>query len=108
MRYSWSLGPGKAHVQAAAVHQSGARSNLKSNEGGGFDVNSLIGRLRPYSLVDLFAGYDWHNMSFEVFGTNIFDKRNDLSRTLICGLCTNVHVNPGRPRTLGVRVGMKF
>lgn len=107
-RYSWNVGPGKAHVQASAVHQGGARSNLKNDEGGGFDANTMIGRLRPYTLVDLFAGYDWRNMSFELFGTNIFDKRNDLSRGVTCGLCTNVHIVPGRPRTIGIRAGIKF
>ena len=107
-RYSWNLGIGKAHVQAAAVYQSSARAVLKTDEGGGFDSNGMIGRIRPSTLVDLFAGYDWHNMSFELFATNIFDERNDLSRFVVCGLCTNVHVVPGRPRTLGIRSGIKF
>jgi outer membrane receptor protein involved in Fe transport len=107
-RYSWELGVGKAHVQAAAVHQSSARAALKTDEGGGFDSNSLIGKLHPYTLVDLFAGYDWRNMSIELFATNVFDKRDELSRFVVCNLCTAVHVVPGRPRTLGVRAGLKF
>jgi outer membrane receptor protein involved in Fe transport len=62
--------------------------------------------------VDLFAGYDWRNMSFELFATNVFDKRNLLSRFIICGsFCSTdqfVHNVPGRPRTIGIRAGMKF
>ena len=107
-RYSWSLGVGKAHVQAAAVHQTSASAVLKTDEGGGFDSNDLIGRIRPSTLVDLFAGYDWRNMSFELFATNVFDERNDLSRFVVCGLCANVHIVPGRPRTIGVRAGFKY
>ena len=44
-----------------------------------------LGRSQRSTIVDLFAGYDWRNMSFEVFGTNVFDKRNQLSRFIICG-----------------------
>ena len=99
---------GKAHVQAAAVHQTSARAALKTDEGGGFDSNDLIGRIRSSTLVDLYTGYDWRKFSVELFATNVFDERNDLSRFVVCGLCTNVHIVPGRPRTLGVRVGTKF
>ena len=107
-RYSWNMGIGKAHVQAAAVHQTSARAALKTDEGGGFDSNDLLGRIRSSTLVDLYTGYDWRNFSVELFATNVFDERNDLSRFVVCGLCTNVHIVPGRPRTLGVRVGTKF
>ena len=47
-------------------------------------------------------------MSIELFATNVFDERNDLSRFVVCGLCTNVKVVPGRPRTLGLRAGFKY
>ena len=107
-RYSWPMGAGKAHVQAAAVYQTSARAALKTDEGGGFDSNSILGRIRPSTLVDFYAGYDWHNISLELFTTNVFDQRNDLSRFVVCGLCTNVHVVPGRPRTIGVRAGFKL
>ena len=46
--------------------------------------------------------------NLEVFGTNLFDKRNDLSRVTACGSCTRTLVVPGRPRTIGIRAGMKF
>lgn len=107
-RYSWNLGPGRAHVQAAAVHQSSASAALKTDEGGGLNTNDFLGRIRSSTLVDLFAGYDWHNMSLELFAINVFDQRNDLSRFVVCNLCTNVHIVPGRPRALGIRVGFKY
>jgi len=105
-RYSWELGPGKAHAQISAVHQGSAPVALKT------DDLSVLGKLPASTIVDLFAGYDWRNMSFELFGTNVFDTRNQLSRFIICGsFCSSsefIHIVPGRPRTIGLRAGLKF
>ena len=100
------MGPGKAHAQIEIVHQGSAPTALKTED------QAVLKTLPAYTIVDLFAGYDWRNMSFEVFGTNIFDKRNQLSRFIICGAnCSSeefLHIVPGRPRTIGIRAGMKF
>jgi outer membrane receptor protein involved in Fe transport len=101
-RYSWDIGPGKAHVQAGIVHQGPSRSALKVAD------QALTGTLPAYTLVDLFAGYDWGRYSLELFGTNIFDERNQLSRSVGCSICTNIHIVPGRPRTIGLRLGAHF
>ena len=105
-RYSWEVGPGKAHGQIAVVHQGSAPVALKTED------LAVLGKLPSSTIVDLFAGYDWRNMSFELFGTNIFDKRNQLSKFIICGAnCSTsdfLHIVPGRPRTIGIRAGMKF
>jgi outer membrane receptor protein involved in Fe transport len=101
-RYTWNMGPGRAHAQIGVVHQGSARSALRT------DDQALTGTLPAYTLVDLFAGYDWGNYSVELFGTNIFDKRNQLSRSVSCSICTNIHIVPGTPRTIGLRAGMKF
>ncbi|HEX7930723.1 MAG TPA: TonB-dependent receptor, partial [Sphingomicrobium sp.] len=101
-RYTWNVGPGRAHGQVAVVHQGSARSALR------IDDNLLTGTLPSYTLVDLFAGFDWSKYSVELFATNVFDKRNQLSRSVSCSICTNVHIVPGRPRTLGIRLGTKF
>jgi outer membrane receptor protein involved in Fe transport len=105
-RYSWAMGPGKAHAQIGIVHQGSAPTALRTGD------EATLGKIPASTIVDLFAGYDWRNMSFEVFGTNIFDKRNQLSRFIICGSFCNapefIHIVPGRPRTIGLRAGMKF
>ena len=101
-RYTWDVGPGRAHGQISVVHQGSARSALR------IDDNLVTGTLPSYTLVDLFAGFDWSKYSVELFATNVFDKRNQLSRGVSCSICTNVHIVPGRPRTLGIRVGTKF
>jgi outer membrane receptor protein involved in Fe transport len=114
-RYTWDMGPGKAHGQIGIVHQGSAPSALKTAD------QAITGTLPGYTLVDLFAGYDWDKYSFELFATNVFDKRNELSRGTFCAPCSvqenvvgdptglnQVHFWPGRPRTIGLRVGTKF
>jgi outer membrane receptor protein involved in Fe transport len=103
----------KAHVQGSVSYQSSAPSSIRTDfqlVGTGEHVNPNVfqGRIRAATLVDLFVGLDWPRWNLEVFGTNIFDKRNDLSRFTACGSCTRTLVVPGRPRTIGVRAGMKF
>ncbi|GAA4758177.1 TonB-dependent receptor [Sphingomonas daechungensis] len=101
-RYTWDIGPGKAHGQIGLVHQGSARSALRVAD------NLQTGKLRAYTLVDLFAGYEWNKHSIELFATNLFDSRNELSRGVSCSICTNVHIVPGRPRTIGLRLGTRF
>jgi outer membrane receptor protein involved in Fe transport len=108
-RYSWPVGPGKAHVQGSISYQGSASVDIRQDaDGSGTNPNSYLGRLHAATLVDLFAGYDWGKYSFEVFGTNVFDKRNELARFVACSICTRTYVLPGRPRTFGVRAGVKF
>jgi len=127
-RYTWpAWADVKAHVQGAISYQGSAPSSLRTqtqligpdgaavcaaagavNANGFCDPNKLQGKLHAATLVDLFAGLDWPRWNVEIFGTNIFDKRNDLSRFTACGRCTRALVVPGRPRTIGIRAGMKF
>jgi outer membrane receptor protein involved in Fe transport len=101
-RYTWPMWAGRTHVQGALSYQGSAPTDIQPAD------NAVVGRLRAYSLLDLFVGYDWDKYSAELFGTNIFDKRNQLSRFVVCGGCDQVHIVPGRPRTIGLRVGAKF
>ena len=59
-------------------------------------------------MVDTFLGYSWGDYTAELFSTNLFDKRNDLVRFTACGGCTQVRIVPGRPRTIGLRLGARF
>ena len=112
-RYSWVVGTGKAHVQAGITHQTSASADLRKNiDGDGFNPNDSLGRIKGNTLVDAFVGYDWNKISLELFATNIFDERNELSRFVVCGdLCIRpefVKIVPGRPRTIGIRAGTRF
>ena len=110
-RYSWPVSFGRAHVQAGLTHQSSASADIRQNIGDAetvVDPNDFLGRIRASTLVDLFAGFDWRSYNFELFATNIFDQRNELSRLVVCSICTATKIVPGRPRTIGIRLGAKF
>ena len=113
-RYTWpAWADVKAHVQGGLTYSGSAPSSLRTDialvgSGERVDPNDFQGRIRAATLADLFAGLDWPRWSVEAFVTNLFDKRNDLSRTTACGSCTRALVVPGRPRTIGLRVGTKF
>ena len=101
-RYTWSMGAGKSHVQAAVSHQGSALSELRP------DAEAITGKIKASTLLDLFIGYDWSHYSAELFATNVFDTRNQISRFVSCSICDQVHIVPGRPRTIGVRLGYHF
>jgi len=101
-RYSWPMWTGKAHVQGSVSYQGSAPSDIFPSQA------AMIGKIKSSTLVDLFAGYDWGKYDIELYGSNIFDERNELSRFVVCSICTQVKIVPGRPRTFGLRAGMKF
>jgi len=101
-RYQWPVWSGQAHVQGVVAYQGSARSDIDPVQ------NALLGRIKSSTVVDLFLGYDWGKFNLELFGSNIFDERNELSRFVVCSICTQVKIVPGRPRTFGLRAGMKF
>jgi iron complex outermembrane recepter protein len=106
-RYSWPMGSGKAHVQGSISHQSSASADIRQ-DAGGVNPNDILGRIRSSTLVDAFAGYDWGKFTTELFVSNLFDERNELNRFVACSICTRSYILPGRPRTIGIRAGVKF
>jgi iron complex outermembrane receptor protein len=101
-RYTWPVWSGHAHVQGVVAYQGSAPSDLDPAQ------EALLGKIRASTSVDLFTGYDWGNYSLELFGTNVFDTQNEIARLVVCSICTQVKIIPGRPRTIGFRAGMKF
>ncbi|MGH6659191.1 MAG: TonB-dependent receptor [Sphingomicrobium sp.] len=113
-RYSWpAWADVKAHVQAGVAYKGSARATLRSAllQAGTFqlvDPNDYLGRIRSSTVVDAFAGLTWPRWNVEAFVTNIFDSRDEISRGVNCGSCFRTLIVPGRPRTIGLRAGMKF
>jgi outer membrane receptor protein involved in Fe transport len=113
-RYSFpAWGEVKAHVQGGIAYKGSARASLRSLQlqTGTFilvDPNDYLGRIHSSTVVDLFAGLDWPKWNVEAFVTNLFDSRDELSRGTNCGSCTRTLIVPGRPRTIGIRAGVKF
>jgi outer membrane receptor protein involved in Fe transport len=110
-RYAWPVGTGRMHVQGALSYRGSARVDTRRNVGDHetvIDPETYYGRIRSAALFDTFLGYNWGNYTAELFATNLFDKRNDLVRFVACGICTQARVTPGRPRTIGIRLGTRF
>ena len=113
-RYAWPvLVNAKAHVQGGVAYQGSAPASLRTDiqlVGTGEHVNprNFEGKLHAFTLVDFAAGIDWQRFNVEAFVQNVFDERNELSRTVQCGSCTRAYVVPGQPRTIGLRGGIKF
>ena len=101
-RYTWPVWTGHAHVQGSVSYQGSAPSDIFP------DQAKLIGAIRGSTLVDLFLGYDWSRYNAEIFATNVFDERNQISRFVVCSICDQVKIVPGRPRTIGLRLGAHF
>ncbi|HET9337003.1 MAG TPA: TonB-dependent receptor, partial [Sphingomicrobium sp.] len=111
-RYAWPVGPGRAHVQGSIAYQGSAAADLRQDIEMDPDVvlnpNDFLGRIKSSTLIDVFAGYDWQKHSVELFVTNLFDERNELSRFVVCSICTQTKILSGRPRTIGLRLGTRF
>jgi iron complex outermembrane receptor protein len=111
-RYTWPVSIGRAHVQAGIAHQSSASADLRQAVeaplGVIFNPNDFLGRIKSSTLVDLYTGFDWSRYSIELYASNIFDQRNELSRFVVCSICTSTKIVPGTPRTVGLRLGAKF
>ena len=117
-RYAWPMWTGRAHVQGAIAYQGSASVDIRQNIGPvladplaiPINPNDATGRIKSSTLVDLYAGYDWDKYSLELFASNLFDERNELSRFTSCNstYCYRNHIVVGRPRTIGIRVGTRF
>jgi outer membrane receptor protein involved in Fe transport len=101
-RYTWPMWSGHTHVQGVVAYQGSAPADLDPAQ------NELIGNIKGSTLVDLFLGYEWGDYSAELFASNVFDERNQVARLVVCSICTQVKVIPGRPRTIGLRLGAHF
>lgn len=104
-RYTWDIGDNQAYLQASVLHVTDRTTDLREAQ------RELLGKLDPYTLVDLSGGFSRGNWSFDVFLNNVFDERAELARfaqcaTLVCGVQPYTVVS--QPRTIGVRFSQRF
>jgi outer membrane receptor protein involved in Fe transport len=112
-RYAWPIGANKAHVQAGVSYQSSARATLREaiELVGTFEIvdpNDILGRIKSSTVVDVAAGMNFSTFMVEAFAENLFDERTELTRYVACSSCLRSLVVPGRPRTIGFRIGTRF
>jgi len=78
-RDEFELGNYRAHVQAAAVYQGSAWSDLRTAE------RAIAGKQPSYTIFDLAAGIENDSYGLELFVKNVFDERAEVARYLECG-----------------------
>lgn len=114
LRYDGTASGFDWFLQSVLSYQSSAASDLRyaiveAGTGNIVSPAGQLGRLDEYALVDLSGGVKLSRYSFELFVTNVFDERAELSRFAACGSCgQRPYVVYGRPRTFGIRAGTSF
>ncbi len=126
VRYTADMGSGKAYVQANAAYQSAASSDIRTkvfiqplndasvpatvaNPASFYNAAARLGHLPAFATVNLATGIDWDKLNVELFVSNLFDERGQISRFQQCGLCfQRPYIVPSQPRTIGLRAGIKF
>lgn len=133
LRYSADMGSMKPYGQINVAYQSSAASDIRSkvflqppngDPNGYHDPNdpdqqdnpyafynpaASLGRLPEFATVNLAVGADWEKFNLELFVSNLFDVRGQMSRFQECGVCgQRPYIVPINPRTIGLRAGAKF
>ncbi len=103
-RYAFPLGAFEGHAQAAYVFQSSQWPDLRIAQ------RNDLGKQDAYGTGDISAGFGKDNYSWELFVSNVFDKRADSYRFTQCNSCSIVanYAAPVQPRTVGVTFNQKF
>ena len=106
------IGRLEPYFQGNWTYQSSASVQLRVDQSG------IVGVMPPYALVDLRLGATYDKVTAELYLTNAFDRLAQLSRfsqtapTFFNGSAkpvdTQPYIIPAQPRTIGLRVGMRF
>jgi outer membrane receptor protein involved in Fe transport len=113
-RYTVPVGDAKGYAQVGVAHQSSAASDIRTAVFETFSGNvinpaELLGRLEQFSTVSLALGAEFKRYTFEIYASNLFDERGEISRFQACGSCgQRPYIVTITPRTVGVRLGAKF
>ena len=93
-----------AHVQATVSFQSHSQVGLRTAD------KDALGSIPAFATLDLFTGFDYHAVSFELFAKNVLDERGQENRYVACtvGVCNDLYELPIQPRIIGLRLSQKF
>jgi iron complex outermembrane recepter protein len=102
-RYEFEMGEWKPYLQGVLAHSGSAASDLRVNFG------AAQGRLPSWTTVDLAVGASFRQFTTELFMTNVFDERAEITRYVQCGQCLDrPYAVVQRPRAIGLRAGYRF
>ncbi|TLZ48191.1 MAG: TonB-dependent receptor [Gammaproteobacteria bacterium] len=106
------IGKWEPYIQGNWTYQSSASVQLR------VDQSAVVGAMPPYALVDLRMGATADKLTGELYITNLFDRLAQLSRftqtvptlsdTSPRPVDTQPYIIPAQPRTIGLKVAMRF
>jgi len=106
------MGKWEPFVQGAWTYQASSTVQLR------VDQSAVVGAMPAYGLADFRLGGVYDKTTAELYLTNAFDKRAQLSRftqtapTFFNGsptpVDTQAYIVPAVPRTIGIRISQKF
>jgi iron complex outermembrane receptor protein len=103
-RYAFPLGGFEAYTQGAFVYQSSQWDDLRIVQ------REQIGEQPAFGTLDLAFGLGQKSYAFDLFVTNVFDKRGEVFRFNQCKTCSMVanYVVPTQPWTIALKFSQKF
>lgn len=101
-RYEWAMAGYDAHVQGSVVYSGSAFPDLRAAD------RAVVGKTPSYTVFDFTTGLTNGSWRVEAFAKNLFDEKYQVDRGVACTVCSRVFVDPGRPRTVGLRFGQTF
>jgi iron complex outermembrane recepter protein len=115
IRYEFPVSEGwEAHLQASGTFEGRRTRDLRPTEA------AIYRDMPSYGTVDLTAGVEHRDWSFELFARNLFDSQGVTGRSIQCNelVCGDVlgqtAIGPKiysfitTPRTIGLRIGRRF
>jgi len=103
-RESFPLGDWEGFAQASGMYQTATTPLLRLID------QQTIGDMPAYALFDLSTGAAKNGLQAQLYVSNVFDKRAQLTRFVECATttCNQPYIIPTQPRTIGVKFGQKF
>lgn len=131
-RYTFDWNGYEPFIQGTMVHEGKRTSDLRTllydNDHEDFINNNILGSMPSYTMFDLSAGIRKDNWTLNLYVKNLFDKRAEFNRFVMCPdtVCGNafpddnafpappeyangqVYTVAAQPRTIGLRFSQEF
>jgi iron complex outermembrane receptor protein len=103
-RETFPIGDWEGFVQGAGMYQTSTTPLLRLID------QQTIGDMPAYALFDLSGGVQKGGLSGQLYVSNVFDRRAQLTRFVECATttCNQPYIIPTQPRTVGIKFGQKF
>jgi iron complex outermembrane recepter protein len=103
-RETFPIGDWEGFFQASGMYQTSTTPLLRLID------QQTIGDMPAYALFDLSGGTQKNGLMGQLYVSNVFDKRAELTRFVECATttCNQPYIIPTQPRTIGIKFEQKF